>query len=196
MSHQGRGFTYEFTVPDAGLFWSHPHVMSAAQVGFGLYGAFLVEDPAQTLDGIEEHVVVLSDIDITEKGGLGPADTGGSTGMAFGREGNTLLINGRMQPEVKVRGGTPQRWRVVNAAKSRYFDLDAGEGRPFTKIGGDGGLQEFATTLETLVLTPGERADVFITPDAVPGRRIRSPPGCSTAVTGASKRDSARSSSG
>jgi FtsP/CotA-like multicopper oxidase with cupredoxin domain len=30
---------------DAGLFWYHPHVMSAAQVGFGLYGPLLVEDP-------------------------------------------------------------------------------------------------------------------------------------------------------
>ena len=42
-------FTYDFVVADAGLFWYHPHVMSAAQVGFGLYGALLVEDPA---DGV------------------------------------------------------------------------------------------------------------------------------------------------
>ena len=39
----GGSFTYDFVVPDAGLFWYHPHVMSAAQVGFGLYGALLVE---------------------------------------------------------------------------------------------------------------------------------------------------------
>ena len=41
----GGTFTYDFIVPDAGIYWYHPHVMSAAQVGFGLYGAFLVEDP-------------------------------------------------------------------------------------------------------------------------------------------------------
>jgi FtsP/CotA-like multicopper oxidase with cupredoxin domain len=35
----GRSFTYDFVVPDAGLFWYHPHVMSAMQVGYGLYGA-------------------------------------------------------------------------------------------------------------------------------------------------------------
>src|SRR5687768_3314211 len=34
----GESFTYDFVVPDAGLFWYHPHVASAAQVGFGLYG--------------------------------------------------------------------------------------------------------------------------------------------------------------
>src|SRR6187431_1134304 len=43
----GETFVYDFTVPDAGLYWYHPHVMSAAQVGFGLYGALLVEDPAE-----------------------------------------------------------------------------------------------------------------------------------------------------
>ena len=41
----GETFVYDFIVPDAGLYWYHPHVMSAAQVGFGLYGALLVEDP-------------------------------------------------------------------------------------------------------------------------------------------------------
>src|SRR4029453_10765800 len=29
----GGTFTYDFVVPDAGLYWYHPHVMSAAQVG-------------------------------------------------------------------------------------------------------------------------------------------------------------------
>src|SRR5262245_50741985 len=29
----GGSFTYDFTLPDAGLFWYHPHVMSARQVG-------------------------------------------------------------------------------------------------------------------------------------------------------------------
>jgi FtsP/CotA-like multicopper oxidase with cupredoxin domain len=46
---RGESFTYDFVLRDAGLFWYHPHVMSAAQVGFGLYGALLVEDPS---DGV------------------------------------------------------------------------------------------------------------------------------------------------
>ena len=51
----GGSFTYDFVVPDAGLFWYHPHIMSAAQVGFGLYGALLVEDPADPV-GIEDEI--------------------------------------------------------------------------------------------------------------------------------------------
>ena len=65
--------------------------------------------------------------------------------MAFGREGNHVLVNGRVAIAAdRARAGAPQRWRIVNAAKSRYFELDL-DGQPFTKIGGDGGLQEYPT---------------------------------------------------
>jgi FtsP/CotA-like multicopper oxidase with cupredoxin domain len=165
----GGAFTYEFVVPDAGLYWYHPHVMSAAQVGFGLYGAFLVDDPSEPFKVPDERVLVLSDIDITEKGTLEDPETGGSTGMAFGREGNTLLINGRNHPRVAMRSGVTERWRVVNAAKSRFFELDPGAGMRFTKIGDDSGLQEYSEEVDSLVLAPGERADVFYTPTAKPG---------------------------
>ena len=94
----GESFTYDFVVPDAGLFWYHPHVMSAAQVGFGLYGALLVEDPADAVGVADELVLVLSDIGIDETGGLESPDSGGPAGMVFGREGNHVLVNGRCMP--------------------------------------------------------------------------------------------------
>jgi len=167
----GGSFTYDFVVPDAGLFWYHPHVMAAEQVGFGLYGAFLVDDPSFQ-PRIEEHVIVLSDIDVLDSGALAPSDTGASTGMAFGREGNVVLVNGRHRPHVRVPSGMPQRWRIVNAAKSRYYELNAGSRKAFTKIGSDGGLQEFAEEIENLLLVPGERMDVFFTPTEAPGSEI------------------------
>jgi FtsP/CotA-like multicopper oxidase with cupredoxin domain len=63
----GGTFTYDFIVPDAGLFWYHPHVMSAAQVGFGLYGALLVEDPNDAVGIEDELVLVLSDMAVDDK---------------------------------------------------------------------------------------------------------------------------------
>ena len=168
----GESFTYDFIVPDAGLYWYHPHVMSAAQVGFGLYGAFLVEDPDEGFSIPNEQVLVLSDVDLLQNDQLGDPDTGGSAGMAFGREGNVLLVNGRNHPSFSVPTGVTQRWRIVNAAKSRYFELDPGEGHTFTRIGADGGFQEYATEHEYLVLAPGERADVFITPRKAPGAEM------------------------
>ena len=163
----GESFTYDFVVRDAGLYWYHPHVMSAAQVGFGLYGPLLVEDPNDGV-GIEDQLtLVLSDIGFNARGELEPADSGGSAGMVFGREGDYVLANGRHRPIIKARPGAPQRWRIVNAAKSRFFYLDL-DGQEFTVIGSDGGIQERPTKTDILLITAGERVDVIVTPKGKP----------------------------
>ena len=167
----GGSFTYDFIVPDAGLFWYHPHMMSAAQVGFGLYGAILVEDPADAVGIEDEIVLVLSDIGISEKGTLESPDSGGPAGMVFGREGTHVLVNGRLRPRLTVRSGAPQRWRILNAAKSRYFQLFL-DGQTFTKIGGDNGLQEYSQASDRLILATGERADVVVAPQGAPGDEL------------------------
>jgi FtsP/CotA-like multicopper oxidase with cupredoxin domain len=145
--------------------------MSAAQVGFGLYGALLVEDPEERVGVADELVLVLSDMALEGNGTLEPPDSGGSTAMVFGREGTHVLVNGRSHSKLVIRAGAPQRWRIVNAAKSRYFNLDLG-GTPFRQIGGDGGLQEYATESDTLLLAPGERADVIVAPRAEAGKEL------------------------
>jgi FtsP/CotA-like multicopper oxidase with cupredoxin domain len=140
-------------------------------VGFGLYGAILVEDPAEQVEVADETVLVLSDIGVDTHGKLDSPDSGGSTGMAFGREGGYVLVNGRVRPRLLVRSGAPQRWRIVNAAKSRFYQFDLG-GQKFTRIGGDGGLTENPLTIDTLVLAPGERADLIVTPRGMPGSEL------------------------
>ena len=165
---QGESFTYDFVVRDAGLYWYHPHVMSAAQVGFGLYGPLLVEDPNDGVGVADQLTLVLSDIGFNAKGQLESAESGGSAGMVFGREGDYVLANGRHRPVLKARSGAPQRWRIVNAAKSRFFYLDL-DGQEFTVIGVDGGIQERPTKTDILLVTAGERVDVIVTPKGKPG---------------------------
>ncbi len=164
----GETFTYDFTVRDAGLYWYHPHVMSAAQVGFGLYGALLVEDPDDGVGIADQLTLVLSDIGFDSHGVLDSPDTGGSAGTVFGREGLYVLANGKILPTIRARSGAPQRWRIVNAARSRFFYLDL-DGQTFTVIGSDGGLQERAETKDTLLVTPGERMDVIVSPTGPAG---------------------------
>jgi FtsP/CotA-like multicopper oxidase with cupredoxin domain len=164
---RGGSFTYDFVVRDAGLFWYHPHVMSAAQVGFGLYGALLVEDPGDGVGIADELTLVLSDIGFDRNGTLEPAESGGPAGTVFGREGAYVLVNGKWQPTLHARAGAPQRWRIVNTAKSRFFYLDL-DGQPFTVIGSDGGLMERPVTRDVLLVTPGERVDVVVTPTGRP----------------------------
>ena len=167
----GGQFTYDFVVPDAGLFWYHPHMQSAKQVGDGLYGALLVEDRAEPPGLGDPVVMVLSDVSLTDDGQLAPPDAGGGAGSLFGREGETVLINGRVNPVLEARPGRRQRWRIVNAARSRYFQLVLA-GHTFTRIGGDGGFLEAPVESDRILITPGQRADVLVTPRGAPGSTL------------------------
>ncbi|MBL8783617.1 MAG: multicopper oxidase domain-containing protein [Deltaproteobacteria bacterium] len=153
----GATFTYEFVVPDAGTFWYHPHIRSDEQVERGLYGAFVVrgnDEPATTSD----RVVVLDDVLVDDGFQLAPF----SVDQAMtGRQGNLLLVNGRAHPIAPVAPGGLHRFRFVNASNARYFKLEL-PGKPLVQIGTDGGLIEAPRQHQTLLLVPGERADVVI----------------------------------
>jgi FtsP/CotA-like multicopper oxidase with cupredoxin domain len=165
----GGGFRYEFTFEDAGTFWYHPHLNSPAQVAQGLYGAIVVTDPDDPVGMAEDElVVVLSDIALEDDGSFRSPDRGGSFGVLFGREGDIVLVNGKIEPRLGARVGKPQRWRVVNAAITRYFPVSLRDHR-WIRVGGDGGLVAHAEELPRLVLAPGERADLVFTPTGDPG---------------------------
>ena len=135
----GETFDYDFVLPDAGTYWYHPHYASAAQVGNGLYGPIIVDDPAEPAELGTETVLVFSDISLNSDGGLEPPDGGGDFGTLFGREGNTHLVNGKVLPTLHVREGLRQRWRLINAARSRFEQLEL-PGNSFVRIGGEGGF--------------------------------------------------------
>ena len=159
----GGRFDYSFTLPDAGTYWYHPHFDSAAQVANGLYGPIVVDDPAEPPGIGDEVVMMLSDIGVDPDGSLQPNDSGGDLGTLFGREGNVLLVNGRVDPAIHARAGLRQRWRVINASQSRYFQLSL-PGSSFVRIGGDGGLAESAEVSMMPVVVPAGRADFVVEP--------------------------------
>jgi len=154
---------YTLPAKDAGLFWYHPHVRSAAQLGFGLYGAIWVVDPDEARIADDDVVLVLSDLGLTESGVLDSPSSGGDLATLFGREGNVVLVNGRLHPVLEARVGRRQRWRLVNAARSRYFWLEL-PGQRWWKIGEDGGLADRVTEIERVLLIPGERVDLVVEP--------------------------------
>lgn len=162
----GAEFIYEFVVPDAGTFWYHPHIRSDEQVERGLYGSILVRganEPATTSD----HVVVLDDI-LIDPSTWQIARFDPMMQAMVGRQGNLILTNGRAHPVADIRAGGLHRYRFINAANARYFRL-ALPGHRLTLIGSDGGLLENAREVDSVLLVPGERADVLVAADAVPG---------------------------
>jgi FtsP/CotA-like multicopper oxidase with cupredoxin domain len=156
----GGTFEYRFVLPDAGTFWYHPHTHETEQLEKGLYGALIVRGPGEPRpDG--ERVLVLDDLKLDRKGNL--ARFGGWKERHEGRLGDVRLINGRTQPELEMAAGQVERWRLVNAASSRYVRLSIG-GRPFTILGSDGGLLEAPVAATEVLLTPGDRVDLAVGP--------------------------------
>jgi FtsP/CotA-like multicopper oxidase with cupredoxin domain len=166
----GGSFDYDFRVPDAGLYWYHPHIDSAVQVTEGLYGTLLVEDPSEPRDFGDEVVLVFSDIDSPDAGQVVPPSDDHLVHL-FGGEGNAILVNGRVKPRLLARKGLRQRWRILNAARSRFFQLSL-PGHKFVRIGGDGGLIETPVESDMLLVAPGERADVSMVPAGQPGSDV------------------------
>ncbi len=94
----GSAFTYEFTAPDPGTYFYHPH--SGVQLDRGLHGVLVIDDPAEPGSYDAEWVVVLDDwIDGTgttpdetlkqlqSASGQGDTGMGGMPGMDRGSGG-------------------------------------------------------------------------------------------------------------
>jgi len=161
-------FTYEFTVPDAGTYWYHPHAHSAEQVGRGLMGAFIVEEP-EPLPVDRDLVWVLGDWRLETDGSIAGGFNNPMEISMSGRIGNTVTINGRVPDRFPVRGGERIRLRLINAAPARIFGLEftghqplviALDGQPIEPHPPDGGR---------VVLGPAMRADLVLDMTGKPG---------------------------
>jgi FtsP/CotA-like multicopper oxidase with cupredoxin domain len=73
------------------------------------------------------------------------------------------LVNGALEPELEIPAGTIERWRIVDAANTRFIRLSIG-GRPFQIVGTDGGLLPRPRSATEVLLTPGERFDLAVGP--------------------------------
>jgi FtsP/CotA-like multicopper oxidase with cupredoxin domain len=156
----GQRFEYRFRLPDAGTFWYHPHRNEPEQLERGLYAALVVRGPDEPrLDG--ERVLLLDDLKLDRGGQI--ARFGGPIQRAGGRQGKTRLVNGMVEPELKIAAGQVQRWRLVNAASARYVRLSIG-GRRFKLLGSDGGLLPAPVDATDVLLTPGDRVDLAVGP--------------------------------
>ncbi len=154
----GGTYDYEFVAADAGLYWYHPHMHGDVQVEKGLYAPARVRGDT-TPAVVNDRVFVLDDVKLEASGEL--SDTTDALDLMLGRQGNVLLVNGRAGGKLPVTRGTRERWRFVNSANGRYFNLSL-PGFEFLVIGWDGGLLPEPYTTATLLIAPGERYDVLV----------------------------------
>ena len=159
----GQTQRYEHRLPDdhpPGVYWYHPHHHGnvADQIFGGLYGAIIVEDPAEELEVDRERVMVISDTTLDPRGSLVTPST---MEQMMGREGELVLLNGQSAPRLKGRSGERERWRIVNACTSRYLALDL-PGQEPRVVGRDVGRLAEDVALDDVVLAPGNRLDLVV----------------------------------
>lgn len=85
--------------------------------------------------------------------------------------GDTNLVNGKVWPYLEVEP-RKYRFRILNAANTRAYQLYLDNGGTFYQIGSDGGLLRKTVPLVQLALSPAERADVIIDFSNYPGETI------------------------
>ncbi|MFZ2503510.1 MAG: multicopper oxidase family protein [Nocardioides sp.] len=185
----GSSYLYEFTAPDPGTYFYHPHV--GVQLDRGLYAPLIIDDPQEPGDYDLEWVLVLDDwidgtgrtpddvlADLTGATGggtdpMGGMDMGGTRmggAPPFGDAGDVVyphyLINGRVPtaPDVlRAKPGQRVRLRVINAGSDTIFTVALG-GHRVTITDTDGfAVQPRATG--AFYIGMGERYDAIVTLD-------------------------------
>jgi len=154
-------FTYEFTPPDAGTFWYHPHAHSAEQVGRGLMGALIIEEPQPP--PVDRDVVwVLGDFRLNDDASLAGGFGNRMELSMSGRIGNTVTINGHMFDRFPVRSGERIRLRLINAAPARIFRLEFRDHRPLVLAFDGQPVEPHAPEGRRVVLGPAMRTDLIL----------------------------------
>ena len=158
----GGRFAYRVQFPDEGLYWYHPHLREDYAQDMGLYGNIVVEPRDPDYWPPVDHEVVLAVDDIlVEDGRIAPYDRSGPDHVAMGRFGNVLLVNGQPTWSLDVRRGEVVRFYLTNTANTRIFDLVV-NGGVMKLVGGDSGRYEREALVESVLLSPSERAVVDV----------------------------------
>lgn len=157
--YTGETFDYAFTPPDAGTFWYHPHCNTLIQMGHGMTGVIVVDNPRDpTFDA--DIVVNLRDWRL---GGDGqfiaqykPRDAARS-----GTYGTVRSANWQVEPQYDAPTGGLVRLRLAITDVTRIFSFKV-EGAEAMVIAIDGNPVPKRFALDVLQLGPGQRLELAI----------------------------------
>jgi FtsP/CotA-like multicopper oxidase with cupredoxin domain len=154
---RGSSFTYEVHVPDAGMYWYHPHVREDVQQDLGLFGNLLVTSPDPEYYGPahREEVFVLDDILMDDQGAL-PWGDRAPTHALMGRFGNIMMVNGETDHHLTARRGEVVRFYLTNVANSRTFNVTFGNAK-VKIVASDVSRFEREQWVGSVVIAPAER---------------------------------------
>jgi FtsP/CotA-like multicopper oxidase with cupredoxin domain len=160
----GQSYEIEIAIPadhPRGTYWYHPHHHGSAdvQISSGMAGALIVEGDFPAVAEIAnavERVLVLNEVMFDYLGTIEVYDTIWPEAAP-----RFISINGQREPIIRLRPGEVQRWRIVQAAHESNLRL-ALDGHLLHPIAYDGIPRSRIEGLESLVIAPGQRADVLV----------------------------------
>ncbi len=159
----GASYQYKIKVPDEGIYWYHTHVREDLEQPMGLYGNILVT-PADTKAYSpvnHDEALAVTDLLLDRNGDPVPYGTSQADHTLMGRFGNIMLVNGQTDYKLDVSKGDVFRFYLTNTANTRTFRFNFG-GAKMKLVGGDNGRYEKEQFVDSVILSPSERAIVDV----------------------------------
>ena len=190
MAMPGQALDYTLAIPRdhlPGLHWyhTHPHGESHQQVLDGMSGALIIEGIeryAPAVRNMRERVLVIRATDT----GHDPRASARRTrvqveqsrcGESHDEVDRLFTVNGVLRPEMAMRPGERQFWRIVNAASDRYLDVDV-PGLRLEVVAYDGlpiayhDPEHPTRQVDHVLLPPAGRVEAIVTAQEREGRSV------------------------
>jgi spore coat protein A len=168
---------------DAATLWYHDHTVGQTRLNVyaGLAGLYVIrskkEEDLNLPSGKHEIPLVIQDRIVDADGSLlylerdpskvpTNADHPGPWVPEF--FGNLILVNGKIWPFLDVEP-RKYRFRILNGSNARFYNLHLSSGQPFIQIAAEQGLFHKPVQLRSILIAPGERADVIVDFSHQPG---------------------------
>lgn len=160
----GQSYDIEVAIPNdhtRGTYWYHPHHHGSADVQLtsGMAGALIIEgdfDDIAEIASATERVLIINEVLFDYRGTIETYDTVWPEASP-----RFLSVNGQREPVIRMRPGEVQRWRIVHAGHEDNLHL-ALEGHLLHAIAHDGIRRSAIDPSKSLVMAPGQRADVLV----------------------------------
>lgn len=164
----GQTHTYNWlNDQQSGTLWFHDHALGITRLNVyaGLASGYLIRDQIETSLGLPSGEFEVPLV-IQDKAFL-PRTAGGAQPLFYPNPwepeffGNMALVNGAVWPHLDIKAGM-YRFRVYNGSSSRFWNLTLRPVAPMWQIGTDTGLLRAPVAIDSIVLAPGERADLLV----------------------------------
>lgn len=155
----GQSFRYEFTPPDAGTFWYHPHCNTLEQMARGLTGVLVVEEEDDP--GFDQDLPLnIRDFRLDSNGQFIELFKARNAARG-GTYGTVSTVNWQVDPVYDVPAGGLVRLRLAITDVTRVGTFGVGGGEAHV-IALDSNPLPQSMPADTILLSPGQRADVAL----------------------------------